>query len=114
MKKISKKNLAFLEELVAQFNDYSEVVALNYQQKKEKKGKFSEMDMESTLQWNRGSLNKIEEHLKAYAEMMGVNLVFAYGPHPFLDREPLEYRTVHLEGEDTNYRRTAVCDIKIR
>lgn len=114
MKKLNSKEKAFLEELMAQFNDYSEIVALNYQQKKEKKGKFSEMDMESTLQWNRGSLNKIEEHLEVYAEMIGVNLVFAYGPHPFLDREPLEYRTVHLEGEDTNYRRTTVCDIKIR
>ena len=112
MKKLNSKEKAFLEDLMAQFNDYSELVAVNYQQKKE--GKFSEMDMESTLQWNRGSLNKIEEHLEVYAEMIGVNLVFAYGPHPFLNREPLEYRTVHLEGEDTNYRRTTVCDIKIR
>lgn len=112
MKKLNSKEKAFLEDLMAQFNDYSELVALNYQQKKE--GKFSELDMESTLQWNRGSLNKIEEHLEVYAEMIGVNLVFAYGPHPFLNREPLEYRTVHLEGEDTNYRRTTVCDIKIR
>ena len=112
MKKLNSKEKAFLEDLMAQFNDYSELVALNYQQKKE--GKFSEMDMESTLQWNRGSLNKIEEHLEVYAEMVGVNLVFAYGPHPYRDREPLEYRTVHLEGEDTNYRRTTVCDIKIR
>lgn len=112
MKKLNSKEKAFLEDLMAQFNDYSELVALNYQQKKE--GKFSEMDMESALQWNRGSLNKIEEHLEVYAEMMGVNLVFAYGPHPFLNREPLEYRTVHLEGEDTNYRRTTVCGIKIR
>lgn len=112
MKKLNSKEKAFLEDLMAQFNDYSELVALNYQQKKE--GKFSEMDMESTLQWNRGSLNKIEEHLEVYAEMIGVDLVFAYGPHPFLNREPLEYRTVHLEGEDTNYRRTTVCDIKIR
>lgn len=112
MKKLNSKEKTFLEDLMAQFNDYSELVALNYQQKKE--GKFSEMDMESTLQWNRGSLNKIEEHLEVYAEMIGVNLVFAYGPHPFLNREPLEYRTVHLEGEDTNYRRTTVCDIKIR
>ena len=112
MKKLNSKEKAFLEDLMAQFNDYSELVALNYQQKKE--GKFSEMDMESTLQWNRGSLNKIEEHLEVYAEMVGVNLVFAYGPHPFLNREPLEYRTVHLEGEDTNYRRTTVCDVKIR
>ena len=112
MKKLNSKEKAFLENLMAQFNDYSELVALNYQQKKE--DKFSEMDMESTLQWNRGSLNKIEEHLEVYAEMIGVNLVFAYGPHPFLNREPLEYRTIHLEGEDTNYRRTTVCDIKIR
>ena len=112
MKKLNSREKAFLEDLMAQFNDYSELVALNYQQKKE--GKFSEMDMESTLQWNRGSLNKIEEHLEVYAEMIGVNLVFAYGPHPFLNREPLEYRTVHLEGEDTNYRRTTVCDVKIR
>lgn len=112
MKKLNSKEKAFLEDLMAQFNDYSELVALNYQQKKE--GKFSEMDMESTLQWNRGSLNKIEEHLEVYAEMVGVDLVFAYGPHPFLNREPLEYRTVHLEGEDTNYRRTTVCDVKIR
>ena len=112
MKKLNSKEKAFLEDLMAQFNDFSELVALYYQQKKE--GKFSEMDMESTLQWNRGSLNKIEEHLEVYAEMVGVNLVFAYGPHPFLNREPLEYRTVHLEGEDTNYRRTTVCDIKIR
>lgn len=112
MKKLNSKEKAFLEELMAQFNDYSEIVALNYQQKKE--GKFPETDMESTLQWNRGGLNMVEGLLEIYAEMMGVNLVFAYGPHPFLDREPLEYRTVHLEGEDTNYRRTAVCDIKIR
>lgn len=112
MKKLNSKEKAFLEDLMAQFNDYSELVALNYQQKKE--GKFPETDMESTLQWNRGGLNMVEGLLEIYAEMMGVNLVFAYGPHPFLNREPLEYRTVHLEGEDTNYRRTTVCDIKIR
>ena len=112
MKKLNSKEKAFLEELMAQFNDYSEIVALNYRHKEE--GKFSGMDMESILQWNRGSLNKIEELLKAYAKLIEVNLVFAYGPHPFLNREPLEYRTVHLEGEDTNYRRTTVCDIKIR
>ena len=112
MKKLNSKEKAFLEDLMAQFNDYSEIVALNYRHKEE--GKFSEMDMESTLQWNRGSLNKIEEHLEAYAKLVGVNLVFAYGPHPFLNREPLEYRTVHLEGEDINYHRTTVFDIKIR
>ena len=35
MKKLNSKEKAFLEELMAQFNDYSEIVALNYQQKKE-------------------------------------------------------------------------------
>ena len=112
MKKLNSREKAFLENLMAQFNDYSEIVALNYRHKEE--GKFPEMDMESILQWNRGCLNMIEELLEVYAEMMGVNLVFAYGPHPFLNREPLEYRTVHLEGEDTNYHRTTVCDIMLR
>lgn len=102
MKKISKKNLAFLEKLMADFNDYSELVALNYQQKAE----------EGILQWNRGHLYCVEEMLKEFAELNGVNLLFTCGTHPFLERE-LEYRTVHLEGEDTNYRRTKKCDMKV-
>ena len=92
MKKISKKNLAFLEKLMADFNDYSELVALNYQQKAE----------EGLTQWNRGHLYCVEEMLKEFAELNGVNLVFTYSTHPFLEME-LEYRTVNLEGEDTRY-----------
>ena len=92
MKKISKKNLAFLEKLMSEFNGYSELVALNYQQKAE----------EGTLQWNRGSLNRVEEMLKEFAELNGVNLVFTCGTHPFLGEE-LEYRTVNRAGEDTRY-----------
>ncbi len=103
MKKISKKNLAFLEKLMADFNDYSELVALNYQQKAE----------EGTLQWNRGHLYCVEEMLKEFAELNGVNLVFACGTHPFLDKE-LEYRTVHIEGKNTQYHRTNKCDMKVR
>lgn len=103
MKKISKKNLAFLEKLMAEFNDYSELVALNYQQKAE----------EGTLQWNRGHLYCVEEMLKEFAELNGVNLVFTCGTHPFLDKE-LEYRTVHIEGENTQYHRTKKCDMKVR
>lgn len=103
MKKISKKNLAFLEKLMADFNDYSELVALNYQQKAE----------EGILQWNRGHLNCVEEMLKEFAELNGVNLVFTCGTHPFLDKE-LEYRTVHIEGENTQYHRTKKCDMKVR
>lgn len=88
---------------MAEFNDYSELVALNYQQKAE----------EGLLQWNRGHLYCVEENLKAFAELLKINLVFVYGTHPFLERE-LEYKTVHLEGEDTRYHRTQKCDIKIR
>lgn len=103
MKKISKKNLAFLEKLMSEFNDYSELVALNYQQKAE----------EGILQWNRGHLYCVEEMLKEFAELNGVNLVFTCGTHPFLERE-LEYRTVHIEGENTQYHRTKKCDMKVR
>lgn len=103
MKKISKKNLAFLEKLMADFNDYSELVALNYQQKAE----------EGILQWNRGHLYCVEEMLKEFAELNGVNLVFTCGTHPFLETE-LEYRTVHIEGENTQYHRTNKCDMKVR
>ena len=92
MKKISKKNLAFLEKLMGEFNGYSELVALNYKQKAE----------EGLTQWNRGHLYCVEEMLKEFAELNGVNLVFICGTHPFLEGE-LEYRTVNLEGEDTRY-----------
>ena len=103
MKKISKKNLAFLEKLMADFNDYSELVALNYQQKAE----------EGILQWNRGHLYCVEEMLKEFAELNEVNLVFTCGTHPFLERE-LEYQTVHIEGENTQYHRIKKCDMKVR
>lgn len=103
MKKVSLNNQAFLEKLMAEFNDYAELVTLNRQQKCE----------ESILQWNRGSLNKVEDHMESFAELLGVKLVYVFGTHPFLDRE-LEYRTVHLFGEDTTYHRTGKCDMKVR
>lgn len=108
MKKVSKKDMAFLEKLMADFNEYSELVALNYEQKKEK----PEFD-EGLLQWNRGHLYCVDELLKDFADSCGVKLVFICGTHPFLKKE-LEYRTVHLEGEDTQYHRTGKCDMKIR
>ena len=92
MKNISKKNLAFLEKLIGEFNDYSELVALNYNLGHDRE----------TLDWNRGHLYCVEEMLKEFAELNGVNLVFTCGTHPFLERE-LEYQTVNLEGEDTRY-----------
>lgn len=108
MKKVSKKNMAFLEKLMADFNDYSELVALNHDQRKENP-KFDE----GTLQWNRGHLYCVDELLKDFADSCGVKLVFTYGTHPFLERQ-LNYRTVHLEGEDTTYHRTKCSDIPVR
>ena len=92
MKKISKKNLAFLEKLMGEFNGYSELVAVNHYQGHDKE----------TLEWNRGHLYCVEEMLKEFAELNGVNLIFTCGTHPLLEVE-LEYRTVNLEGEDTRY-----------
>ena len=92
MKKISKKNLAFLEKLMGEFNGYSELVAINYYRGHDKE----------ILEWNRGSLNMVEDLLKEFAELNGVKLVFTLGTHSFLDVE-LEYLTVNLEGEDTRY-----------
>lgn len=89
---MSKKDQKILQKLMIEYNNFSELVALNYQQKAE----------EGILQWNRGSLNTIEIFLKDFAELCGVKLVYTFGTHPFLNRE-LEYRTVHLEGEDTKY-----------
>lgn len=108
MKKVSKKDMAFLEKLMADFNDYSKLVALNYEQKKEK----PEFD-EGLLQWNRGHLYCVEEIMKDFVSSCGVKLVFTYGTHPFLERQ-LDYMTVHLEGEDTTYHRTKTSDFQVR
>lgn len=84
---------AMLQRLVDDFNEYSELVALNYEQKKE--GKFDE----SSLQWNRGHLSQIEEYMKMLAEKMGVGVRFKYKPHIFGQddwKRTLEYWTVEL------------------
>ena len=108
MKKISKKDMACLEKLMADFNDDSELVALNYEQKKEK----PDFD-EGILQWNRGHLSCVNALLNDFSISCGVKLVFVYGNHPFLDRE-LHYGTVHLEGENTTYHRTKNSDFQVR
>lgn len=81
-------------KLVADFNNYSELVALNYSKQKEGKGD------EGTLQWNRGHLDCIEEYLKEMAEDMGVGLVWECNEHTFgFDdwKRQLTYRTVHIQ-----------------
>lgn len=64
-------------KLIGEFNSYSELVALNRAQQKE--GKCGE----GTLQWNRGSLNIIEDHLKMVAGELGVKLTYDYMEHDF-------------------------------
>lgn len=82
-----------LMRLVKDFNEYSELVALNYSKKKE--GKCDE----STLQWNRGHLYRIEEYLKEVANSLGVTLYWECKEHEFgFDdwKITLEYRTVRI------------------
>lgn len=84
----------FIAKLANDFNVYSELVALNYSKMKE--GKCDE----STLQWNRGNLNKIEEYLKELASSVeGVNLKWECKEHTFgYDdwQRQLEYKTVRV------------------
>lgn len=84
----------FILKLVKDFNEYSELVALNYSKKKE-----GECD-ESTLQWNRGHLQQIEDYLKYLADSTdGVNLKWECKEHTFgFDdwQRQLEYRTVRV------------------
>lgn len=84
----------FIMKLVKDFNDYSELVSLNYAQMKE--GKCDE----GTLQWNRGNLSRIEDYLKQLAESTdGVNLKWELKEHTFgFDdwKRQLEYRTVRV------------------
>ena len=84
-----KKDL--ITRLVNDFNDYSELVALNYSKMEE--GTCDE----STLQWNRGHLSQIEEYLVNLAELLGIKLCWECKEHNFgYDdwQRVLEYRTV--------------------
>ena len=84
---------ARINKLVEDFNTYSELVALNYAQRKEKT-----ID-EGCLQWNRGSLNRIEEYLKELADTTGAKLEFSCGVHSFGCGDwarNLEYMTVRV------------------
>ena len=86
-----------LMRLVKDFNEYSELVALNYSKMKE--GKCDE----SLLQWNRGHLYQIEEYLKEMADSLGVTLNWECKEHLFgYDdwKRMLEYRTVSISFED--------------
>ena len=88
----------FIMKLVEDFNAYSELVALNRAKITEGTG-----DIE-TLEWNRGSLNKIEEYLELLAEdNEGISLRWECKEHIFgFDdwERKLEYRTVEVVFSD--------------
>lgn len=88
----------FILKLAEDFNTYSELVALNRAKLREGK-----CDIE-TLEWNRGSLNKIEEYLRALTEdNEGVSLRWECKEHTFgFDdwQRKLEYRTVEVGFND--------------
>ncbi len=87
----------FIMKLVNDFNEYSELVALNYAKMKE--GKCDE----ETLQWNRGNLSRIEDYLKQLAYTTeGVTLKWECKEHTFgYDdwQRQLEYRAVRVSFE---------------
>lgn len=86
-----------LMRLVKDFNEYSELVALN--RSKMKEGKCDD----STLQWNIGHLNRIEEYLNDAADSVGITLNWECKEHTFgYDdwKRVLTYRTVNISYED--------------
>ena len=89
-----KFEITVLERLVKDFNEYSELVALNYEHIKEGRG-----DKE-VLEWNRGQLNRIEEYLNDIANMIpNANIKWDCNEHKFIAGDIvriLEYRTVRV------------------
>ncbi len=82
-----------ISRLVKDFNNYSELVALNYSQMKE--GKCEE----HTLEWNRAYLCCIEGYLKELAGKEGIRLKWECKEHTFgYDdwQRQLEYKTVRI------------------
>ena len=84
----------FILKLVNDYNNYSELVALNYEKMKE--GKCSESD----VQWNRGHLYQIEDYLKYFeSNTKGVKLYWECGEYNFGFDDfqcQLKYKTVDV------------------
>lgn len=88
-----KTTKEMIQKLMKDYNNYSELVALNYEKKRE--GNCDE----GTLQWNRGHLYCIEDYLKALAEDMNLSLAWKCEEHTLnygdVERK-LTYRTISL------------------
>ncbi len=88
---------SILMRLVKDFNEYSELVALNYAQKRE--GNFDE----GILEWNRGHLSQIEDYLKELSQNLGITLTWECKEHTFgYDdwKRQLTYKTVSVSFEE--------------
>lgn len=87
----------FIMKMVEDYNEYSELVALNYMHRD--KGECGE----GILQWNKGHLSQIREYLLQLEGMDGVNLEWKCKEHVSeydgLKRQ-LEYTTVRVIFDD--------------
>lgn len=83
----------FIRQLARDYNSFSELVALCYN--KQRKGEC----VDTPLDWNRGSLNRIEVYLEELAQKNGATLIWECTEHEFgYDdwKRTLEYRTVSV------------------
>ena len=88
----------FLDRLLEEYNSMSELVALCYAKRRD-----GETVDEGTIQWNRGHLYAIEDHLQTLAALLGTRLDFTCGKHDFGTKDwkwhrELEYITVRKIG----------------
>ena len=79
-----------LHHLVRQFNDYSELVALNYHCNCEK----------TTLQWNRGKEDTYEDEARELAQKLGRKVNYELRTSKYRAGEPdefeIEYRAMYV------------------
>ncbi|PNH18653.1 hypothetical protein B6K86_08635 [Lachnospiraceae bacterium] len=90
---MNEKMELLLEQMVDDFNHYSRSVALSRADDKD----------EGTLQWNRGSLDRVEDYMEGLAHLMGVKLKYKFDVHVYGRGEKweqeLKYGTVEIVKE---------------
>lgn len=75
-----------LRHLVNRYNDYSQLVAINYHKKHD----------EGTLQWNRGSKDVYKEEAEELAQKLGRKVEYALKTEKILADTPEEYEVEYL------------------
>ena len=85
-----KLAMNLLNHLVSRFNDYSELVALNYYRGHE----------ENTIAWNRGHEDTYEEEARDLAGKMGRKINYEMRRSKYYEGEPnefeIEYRAMYV------------------